>query len=161
MRKHFGSGRTFGSRTSRRGFLTGAAAAGAGIAGASLFAPRPTMAQSGSPPSGTGRFGNRYVISGGSVMTMDGGEYAQADIVVEGKKIVAVGPGAGAGFSGQAIDATGRIVMPGFIDTHHHQFETALRSFLADGVLILDGNSAPEGDFAYYTSILQIGRAHV
>ena len=31
------------------------------------------------------------------------------------------------------IDARGRIVMPGFIDTHHHQFETALRSFLADG----------------------------
>jgi hypothetical protein len=93
MRKHFGRG-SFGFRTSRRGFLAGAAAAGAGIAGASLFAPRPTMAQSGSPPSGTGRFGNRYVISGGSVMTMDGGEYAQADIVVEGKKIVAVGPGA-------------------------------------------------------------------
>jgi 5-methylthioadenosine/S-adenosylhomocysteine deaminase len=158
MRKHFSSGRSFGSRTSRRGFLTGAAAAGAGIAGASLFAPRPTSAQSGFPPSGTGRFGNRYVIKGGSVMTMDGGEYAQADVVVEGKKIVAVGPGAGAGVGGQAIDATGRIVMPGFIDTHHHQFETALRSFLADGVLILDGDTAGgpngEGAFAYYTSVL-------
>jgi cytosine/adenosine deaminase-related metal-dependent hydrolase len=51
--------------------------------------------------------------------------------------------------------------MPGFIDTHHHQFETAMRSFLADGVLILDGDSAPgpggspgEGAFAYYQSIL-------
>ena len=119
------------------------------------------VGRAGSPPSGTGRFGNRYVISGGSVMTMDGGEYAQADVVVEGKKIVAVGPGVGAGVSGPTIDATGRIVMPGFIDTHHHQFETALRSFLADGVLILDGDSAPgpngspgEGAFAYYTSIL-------
>ena len=39
------------------------------------------------------------------------------------------------------IDATGRIVMPGFIDTHHHQFETALRSFLADGVLITDAGT--------------------
>ena len=32
--------------------------------------------------------------------------------------------------------------MPGFIDTHHHLFETALRSFLADGLLFddLDAN---------------------
>jgi 5-methylthioadenosine/S-adenosylhomocysteine deaminase len=164
MRKHFGSGRSSSSRrpfTTRRSFLTGAAVAGAGIAGASLFAPRPTLADTGSPPSGTGLPGTRYVIKGGSVMTMDGGEYAQADVVVEGNKIVAVGPGAGTGVSGHVIDATERIVMPGFIDTHHHQFETALRSFLADGVLILDGNSAPgpnglpgEGAFAYYTSIL-------
>ena len=147
MRKHFGAGRSFGSRqpliTSRRGFLTGAAAAGAGIAGASLFAARPATAQAGPPPSGTGRPGNRYVIRGGHVMTMDGGEYAQADVVVEGKKIVAVGPGAGAGHGGDVIDASERIVMPGFIDTHHHQFETALRSFLADGVLILDGDLRP------------------
>src|SRR5579871_267976 len=165
MRKHFGSGRSFGSRrafpTSRRGFLTGAAAAGAGIAGASLFSPRPALADSDSAPSGTGQPGTRYVIKGGSVMTMDGGEFPQADVVVEGKKIVAVGPGAGDGVGGHVIDATGRIVLPGFIDTHHHQFETALRSFLADGVLILDGDNAPgpngkpgEGAFAYFTSVL-------
>ena len=46
---------------------------------------------------------------------------------------------------GDVIDATGRIVMPGFIDTHHHQFETALRSYLADGVLINDGSGTPSG----------------
>ena len=44
------------------------------------------------------------------------------------------------------IDARGRIVMPGFIDTHHHQFETALRSFLADGILINDGSGLAERD---------------
>jgi cytosine/adenosine deaminase-related metal-dependent hydrolase len=145
--KHFGS---------RRTFLKGAAATGATVAGLNLFAPRPARADDGMPRD-SGKNG-RYVIKGGAVMTMDGGEWPEADVVVEGKKIVAVGPNAGAGFGGDVIDATGRIVMPGFIDTHHHQFETALRSFLADGVLILDGDTAGgptgEGAYAYYTSIL-------
>ncbi len=43
--------------------------------------------------------------------------------------------------------------MPGFIDGHHHQFETALRSFLADGILINDGR--PESAHNYYELILQ------
>jgi len=41
--------------------------------------------------------------------------------------------------------------MPGFIDTHHHQFETALRSFLADGLLL---PGTPGGDINYYQYIL-------
>ena len=52
------------------------------------------------------------------------------------------------------IDATGRIVMPGFIDTHHHQFETALRSFLADGILIHDNSGTAAGTTTYYEYIL-------
>ena len=43
--------------------------------------------------------------------------------------------------------------MPGFIHTHHHQFETALRSFLADAILINDGR--PESAHNYYELILQ------
>jgi 5-methylthioadenosine/S-adenosylhomocysteine deaminase len=158
--RHFGQGRSIGSRpTSRRGFLAGAAATGAAAAaGLALFAPRPTTAQVGIPPVGAGFPGTRYVIKGGSVMSMDPavGDFVKADVLVEGKKILAIGSDLDA--AGQVIDATGRIVMPGFIDTHHHQFETALRSFLADGVLILDGDSAGgsggEGAYAYYQSIL-------
>jgi 5-methylthioadenosine/S-adenosylhomocysteine deaminase len=154
--KHFGLRRSLGSRlTSRRGFLAGAAATGAAAAaGLSLFAPRPTTAQVGTPPAGAGIPGQRYVIKGGAVMSMDPavGDFPQADVLVEGNKIVAVGPNLGA--SGEVIDATGRIVMPGFIDTHHHQFETALRSYLADGTLILDGAPVAESETAYYTSIL-------
>jgi 5-methylthioadenosine/S-adenosylhomocysteine deaminase len=153
--RHFGQRLGFGSRqTTRRAFLAGAAAAGATATGLSLFAPRPTTAQVGVPPARTGLAGTRYVIKGGSVMSMDPaiGDFVTADVLVEGGKILAVGPNLGA--SGEVIDATGRIVMPGFIDTHHHQFETALRSYLADGVLILDNDPAPEGADAYYTSIL-------
>src|SRR5437764_6807792 len=82
------------------------------------------------------------------------GDFAQADVLVEGKKILAVGPDLHAGGAAE-IDAAGRIVMPGFIDTHHHQFETALRSFLADGVLINDGSGTAAGTITYYEYILQ------
>jgi 5-methylthioadenosine/S-adenosylhomocysteine deaminase len=135
---------------SRRGFLKGTAALGA-AAGLGLFSARPAAADD--PPE-TGRPGQRYVIRGGSVMSMDPnvGDFVQADVLVEGKKILAVGPNLGAG--GAVIDARGRIVMPGFIDTHHHQFETALRSFLADGVLINDKSGTPSGSITYYEYIL-------
>src|ERR1700736_2737796 len=83
----------------------------------------------------------------------NGGDFPQADVLVEGTKILAVGPGLQAGGAAE-IDATGRIVMPGFIDTHHHQFETALRSFLADGVLINDGSGSRSGSTTYFEFIL-------
>jgi len=139
----------------RRNFLKGAAAAGISAASFNLFRPRPAAAQAATPPQNSGQPGRRYVIRGGSVMSMDPkvGDFARADVLVEGKKILAVGPNLSGG-GADVIDATGRIVMPGFIDTHHHQFETALRSFLADGILIHDDNSGPSGKTTYFEFIL-------
>src|ERR1700712_551992 len=143
--KHFGS---------RRNFLKGAAATGIAAAGLPLFAARPAAADDGDAPTDSGRPGRRYIIRGGSVMSMDPhvGDFPQADVLVEGKKILAVGPNLSAG-GADGIDARGRIVMPGFIDTHHHQFETALRSFLADGILINDGTGSPSGSITYFEYI--------
>jgi len=143
---------------SRRDFLKGAAAASVAAAGVNLFAPRPAAAQLANPadpPEASGRAGRRYVIRGGSVMSMDPkvGDFPEADVLVQGKTILAVGPNLSAG-AAEIIDARGRIVMPGFIDTHHHQFETALRSFLADGVLINDGSGSPSGSTTYFEFIL-------
>ena len=145
LQNHFGS---------RRNFLKGAAAAGVAAAGLNLFASRPAAAQfagRADPPEDTGRPGRRYVIRGGSVMSMDPrvGDFAEADVLVQGKTILAIGSNLPAG-TADVIDARGRIVMPGFIDTHHHQFETALRSFLADGVLINDGSGSPSGSTTYF-----------
>ena len=140
---------------SRRDFIKAstAAAAGLGLAGA-----RPAAADQGNdPPADNGRPGRRYVIRGGHVMSLDPqvGDFVQADVLVEGKKILAVGPNLHPGSGAGVIDATDRIVMPGFIDTHHHQFETVLRSFLADGILINDGSNTPSGNVTYYEYILQ------
>src|SRR5437016_1971064 len=142
---------------SRRDFLKATAATGAAAASLNLFAPRRAAADGGDPPEDTGRPGRRYVIRGGSVMSMDPdpkvGDFAQADVLVQGKKILAVGPNLKVG-AAAVIDARGRIVMPGFIDTHHHQFETALRSFLANGILINDGSGSPSANPTYYEYIL-------
>jgi cytosine/adenosine deaminase-related metal-dependent hydrolase len=78
---------------------------------------------------------NRMLLKGGMVLTLDRklGDFESADVLVEGKKIAAIQPNLKA--DAQIIDASNTIVMPGFIDTHHHQYETILRSILADGLL--------------------------
>jgi 5-methylthioadenosine/S-adenosylhomocysteine deaminase len=158
MCKRCYQGRLQNHFSSRRNFLKGAAAAGVAAAGLNLFAARPAAAQRenrADPPEDSGEPGRRYVIRGGSVMSMDPsvGDFAEADVLVQGKTILAVGPNLAAG-TAEAVDARGRIVMPGFIDTHHHQFETALRSFLADGVLINDGSGSASGSTTYFEFIL-------
>ncbi len=97
----------------------------------------------------------RLLIRNGFVVSMDPdvGDLPNGEVLVEDGKIVDVGPSLPA--SGYpVINARGRIVMPGFVDTHHHQFETALRSFLADGILINDGSSSPSGNQTYFEFIL-------
>ena len=147
--------------TSRRDFLKASTATAAAAAGLNLLsAPaRADDNQGEDEPGDTGKPGRRYIIRGGAVMTMDPsmpnkGEFPSADVLVDGKKIVAVGPNLQAG-GADVIDARGKIVMPGFIDTHHHQFETVLRSYLADGVLILDKSSSVAGGTrTYFEKIL-------
>ena len=118
-------------------------------------APKPGPAPAArAMPAGSGEPGRRLLIRGGHVLSMDPGvgDFAQADVLVSGHRIEAVGPDLDAG-GAETIDARGMIVMPGFVDTHHHQFETALRGFLADGILINDGK--PHGAVNYYEYILQ------
>jgi cytosine/adenosine deaminase-related metal-dependent hydrolase len=152
-------------RASRRDFLKASTATAVAAAGLNLSQASAAAAQGNSqghnPPGNenapvdTGRPGRRYVIRGGAVMSMDPdvGDFAQADVLIEGRKIVDVGPNLEVR-GATPIDARGRIVMPGFIDTHHHQFETVLRSFLADGVLINDGSGSVSGTTTYLEFIL-------
>ncbi|MFI4928688.1 MAG: amidohydrolase family protein [Burkholderiales bacterium] len=141
---------------SRRNFLKTAAATGVAASALDLLMAQPAAAHDGDrEPEDSGGHGRRYVIRGGAVMSMDPkvGDFPQADVLVEGKKILAVGPSLHAGGAAE-IDARGRIVMPGFIDTHHHLFETSLRSFLADGILINDQSHTRAGDTTYFEFIL-------
>src|SRR5260370_11394909 len=75
---------------SRRDFLKGTAAIGATTAGLSLFAARPAAADDDDAPEGTGRPGRRYVIRGGSVMSVDpkGRGFRPSDVVGDGEQIL-------------------------------------------------------------------------
>ena len=80
----------------------------------------------------------RILLQGGVVLSLDQsvGDFEKADVLIEGKRIAAVGPNlAAVARSALVVNAADRIVMPGFVDTHHHQYETLLRSILADGLL--------------------------
>jgi len=125
--------------------------AAGGNGGSSILNARPNPA---GMPDGSGGAGRRLLIKGGHVLSMDPavGDFVTADVLVSGSKIEAIGPSLEAG-DAAVIDASGMIVMPGFIDTHHHQFETALRGFLADSILINDGQ--PHSVFNYYEHMLQ------
>ncbi len=95
----------------------------------------------------------RILLQGGVVLSMDSkvGDFEKADVLIEGNKIAAVGPNlAAAARSAVVVNATDRIVMPGFVDTHHHQYETLLRSILADGLL---GIGRDDGSKTYVSVI--------
>src|SRR5688572_20347340 len=76
----------------------------------------------------------RYLIRNGSVITVDPalGTLPRGDVLVDQGRIVAVGrdldaPGA------KIVDATDMIVMPGFVNTHHHMWSALGRNYVADG----------------------------
>ena len=85
----------------------------------------------------------RILLRGGVVLSLDPkvGDFEKADVLVEGKKILALAPNLDTGRSALIVDASDHIVMPGFVDTHHHQYETLLRSILSDGNLGLTADS--------------------
>ena len=105
----------------RRGFLMSTAAALASAAASGT-----AVAQSGP---------QRTLLKGGTVLTYDRniGDFDKADVLVEGSKIAAVRPAISA--DAAVIDASNMIVLPGFIDTHHHCYQSALRNVLANGLL--------------------------
>jgi 5-methylthioadenosine/S-adenosylhomocysteine deaminase len=77
------------------------------------------------------------VFRSGTVLTMDDGGtvLADADVLVTGERIEAVGPGLEVPEGTEEIDARGGIVMPGMIDTHRHMWQTAMRAYGADWTL--------------------------
>ena len=75
----------------------------------------------------------RVLFRGGHVLSMDPqiGDVFFGDVLVEDGRIAAVGPSLDVG-DAEAVDATDCIVMPGFIDSHRHTWETVIRGIAPD-----------------------------
>jgi 5-methylthioadenosine/S-adenosylhomocysteine deaminase len=79
---------------------------------------------------------SRLLVRGGHVLTMDPdlGDLAGADVLVEDGRIAQVGPGLEVPCD-EVIDAAGKVVIPGFVDTHRHTWETSVRGVAPDATL--------------------------
>ena len=88
---------------------------------------------------GASRANKGFVIRNASlVLTMDPmvgsgtlGELHDVDVLIQGDHIAAVGSNLSAR-GAQVIDGEGKIVMPGFIDTHDHLWQSLIRGCATD-----------------------------
>ena len=78
---------------------------------------------------------SKTLIRGGTILSMDPqiGDLPRGDVLIEGNRIAAVQPEISA--DAEVIDAAGFIVIPGFIDTHRHTWETAIRGCAPNSTL--------------------------
>ena len=139
------SGGSPAEAASRRRFLATSTALVAGAAAAPLL-PAATLAQDARAPGSELDLlqrQRRILLKGGVVLTLDRqiGDFAQADVLIEDGKIRDVRPDiAVSGDAAAVVDATNRIIIPGFVDTHSHSYQGIVRNILANGVLNPDYN---------------------
>ncbi|MFF5476185.1 amidohydrolase family protein [Streptomyces sp. NPDC012935] len=78
---------------------------------------------------------DRILLRAGHVLSMDPavGDLPQGDVLIEDGRITAVEPDISA--DAEVLDMSGRIVIPGFVDTHRHTWETSIRNVAPDATL--------------------------
>ncbi|TDW69763.1 amidohydrolase family protein [Kribbella pratensis] len=75
----------------------------------------------------------KTLVAGGNVVTMDPviGDFGRGDLLIDDGVIVEVAERIEVS-DAEVIDASGRVVMPGFVDNHRHTWQTAFRGVGAD-----------------------------
>jgi cytosine/adenosine deaminase-related metal-dependent hydrolase len=88
---------------------------------------------------------SKVLIKGGVVLSL-GSEtpnFKEADVLIEGGRIVEVGPSLRARDAEQ-LDAADSIVMPGFVDAHRHAWLSIFRNMGADDALLQQSVAIPD-----------------
>ena len=77
----------------------------------------------------------KILLKGGTVLSMDPevGDLPTGDVLVEDDRIAGVEPSIDA--DAEVVDCTGKIVVPGFVDSHRHTWEAAIRTCAPDATL--------------------------
>ncbi|WP_123041460.1 5'-deoxyadenosine deaminase [Cohnella candidum] len=106
-------------------------------------------------------------IRGAVILTMNAdNEVIRGDVLIEGNKIVKVGGDLGpvAGGADRIIEAGGKVLLPGFVQTHIHLCQTLFRG-RADDLELIDWlrqriwplEAAHDEDSVHYSALLGIG----
>lgn len=128
-------------KISRRGLLGVAAALGAaglaewtGEARATPRVPSTSRRRIADRPAAQLPPRREFLVRGGYALTMDPalGDFPRGDVHVRAGEIVAVGPDLVAP-GAEVLDARDMIVLPGFVETHWHLWNTHLRGLVGDG----------------------------
>ena len=79
----------------------------------------------------------KILLKGGTVLSVDPdiGDRTTADVLIEDDKIVAVEDTIDIGTDADVVDCSGKIVIPGFVDTHRHTWEAAIRNCAPNATL--------------------------
>ena len=118
----------------RRTLLQGLAAASASL---------PLMQHANAADAPAPAKGRKILLRGGYVATLDKslGDIPNGDVLIDGNRIAQIGAKLQVS-DAEIVDATNKLVMPGFIDTHRHTWSTILRGMI------------PDGDFPIYMKVI-------
>lgn len=77
----------------------------------------------------------KILLKGGTVLSVDPqvGDLSTGDVLIDGDTIAGVEPSIDA--DAEVVDCTGRVVIPGFVDTHRHTWEAAIRNCAPNATL--------------------------
>ncbi|WP_027090912.1 5'-deoxyadenosine deaminase [Cohnella thermotolerans] len=107
----------------------------------------------------------KKLIRNASILTMnDRYDVVEGDVLIDGNRIAAIGPDLPAGGVDRVIDAGGKVLLPGFVQTHIHLCQTLFRG-RADDLALIDWlrkriwplEAAHSEDSVYYSALLGIG----
>lgn len=81
---------------------------------------------------------SKTLLKNGTVVCHGANDVAQgikADLLIEDDKITQIAPHISVSEGCNVIDCTNKLIAPGFIDTHRHMYNTALRGRHGNNVL--------------------------